>query len=204
MPSSDSSGSAATDEETSCDEHWTSIMAALRKQAAAKARNIGATEGPPADDETGGPLAHDETRGPLAADDIAALRAIAGERVLEAHGLSTLAAVVKKGVLVAFEIRCRCHNNHNDRPGTICKKHLPLGKPPMSHAEAQLRLKRWYVAGANETFDPRTARTSHVNFGGPSLCLLDSGATGWCDISEEDLNEMARRVGLSASGRGTG
>ena len=130
MSSSDSAGSAATDEETSCDEHWTSIMAALRKQAAAKARITGASEGPLADDGTGGPLAHDETSGPLAADSIAAVRAIAGERVLEAHGLSTLAAVTKKGVLVAFEIRCRGHNNDDDGPTTICKKHLPLGNPP--------------------------------------------------------------------------
>ena len=193
MPSSDSAGSAATDEETSCDEHWTSIMAALRKQAAAKARITGASEGPLADDGTGGPLAHDETRGPLAADSIAAVRATAGERVLEAHGLSTLAAVTKKGVLVAFEIRCRGHNNDDDGPTTICKKHLPLGTPPMSHAEAQLRLKRWYVAGSQETWDPHTARTSHIKFGGRNLRDLDSRAEAWANISEWGLNDMARR-----------
>ena len=65
----------------------------------------------------------------------------------------------------------------------------------MSHAEAMLRLKRWYVAGAQQAWEPRTARTDHTKFGGRGLRLLDSGAEGWCSISEEELNEMARRVG---------
>ena len=74
----------------------------------------------------------------------------------------------------------------------------------MSHAEAKLRLKRWYVAGAQQTWDPQTARSSHIKFGGMGLCMLDSGAEGWCDIGEEELNEMARRVGPSASRRRNG
>ena len=74
----------------------------------------------------------------------------------------------------------------------------------MSHAEAKLRLKRWYVAGSQEAFDPQTARTSHIKFGGRGLHMLDSGAEGWCSISEEDLNEIARRLGPSASGHGSG
>ena len=34
--------------------------------------------------------------------------------------------------------------------------------------------------------------------------MLASDAEGWCSISEGELNEMARRVGASASGRGNG
>ena len=74
---------------------------------------------------------------------------------------------------------------------------------PMSHAEAKLRLKRWYVAGSQETFDPQVARTSHIKFGGRGLHMLASDAPGWCSVSEEDLNEMARRIGDSAFGHGS-
>ena len=73
----------------------------------------------------------------------------------------------------------------------------------MSHAEAKLRLKRWYVAGSQETFDPQVARTSHIKFGGRGLHMLASDAPGWCSVSEEDLNEMARRIGDSAFGHGS-
>ena len=207
MASSDSAGSADTDEETSCDEHWSNILTTLRKKAFAKQKLWAPEEGPPAEratqgpsagDETRGPLADDETRGPLAADNIAALRPIGGRRAaraLEAHGLATLAEVRSHGVLVGFGITCRCHNNVDDRPGIICKKQLPLGNPPMSHVEAKLRLKRWYVAGSQETWDPHTARTSHIKFGGRNLRDLDSRAEGWATITESDLNDMARRRG---------
>ena len=96
---------------------------------------------------------------------------------------------------MGFGITCRCHNNWEDRPGTICKKQLPLGNPPMSHAEAKLRLKRWYIAGATEVFDPESARTSHIAFGGRGLHMLASIAPGWRDLSEDDLNEIARAIG---------
>ena len=136
--------------------------------------------------------ADEDTRGPLAE---ALARAPRGSRAFEEHGLATLAEVKSRGALVGFGITCRCHNDWDDRPGTVCKKQLPLGNPPMSHAEAKLRLKRWYVAGARERFEAQIARTSHVKFGGRSLHMLASDAPGWCDVSEEDLNEMARRVG---------
>ena len=74
------------------------------------------------------------------------------------------------------------------------KKQSALGKTPMSHEEAKLRLKRWYVTGLIETFDPEIARTSHIKFGGRGLNKLGSTAAGWCTISEEDLNEMLRRA----------
>ena len=66
----------------------------------------------------------------------------------------------------------------------------------MSHAEAKLRLKRWFVGEVQNTWDPQTARSSHIKFGGRRLHLLDSGAEGWSNVSEEELNEMARRAGL--------
>ena len=164
-------------------------MTALRKKHVTNLDRTPATEGPPADDEARGPLAgdeaHAETRGPSV---------IAGERVIEEHGLAVLSEVWSHDVLEGFGITCRGHNDCHEKPGTICKKQLSLGKPPMSHEEAKLRLKRWYVAGLHETFDPQTARSSHIKFGGRALHHLRSGAeTGWCTISEEDLNEMARR-----------
>ena len=113
--------------------------------------------------------------------------------MIETHGLAVLSEVWLHGVLEGFGITCRGHNDCDDRPGTICKKSLSLGKSPMSHEEAKLRLKRWYVAGLNETWDPQTARSSHIRFGGRGLIKLGSTAEGWCTISEEDLNEMARR-----------
>lgn len=186
LPSSDSTGSVDTDEQTSCDEHWKDILTSLHKGRTSRTR---ATDAPPADDEARGPLAgdeaHDETRGPSV---------IAGERVIEEHGLAVLSEVWSNGVLEGFGITCRGHHDCHEKPGTICKKQLSLGKSPMSHEEAKLRLKRWYVAGLHETFDPQTARSSHIKFGGRALHQLRSGKeTGWCTISEEDLNEMARR-----------
>ena len=229
MPSSDSAGSADTDEETSCDEHWTNILKSLYKNGLAT--RTPATEKPPADDEIRGPLAdddtrqplaHKETRGPLAdAETRGALAdggtraplahdetwepgARRGERTLEENGLATLAEVYLHGVLTGFRITCRCHSDAEDKPGVICIKHLPLGNPPMSHAEAKLRLKRWYVGGSQQTWDPQTARSSHLKFGGRSLHMLASGAEGWSSISEEELNDMARQVGPSVSSRGHG
>lgn len=196
MPSSDSAGSAETDEETSCDEHWSNILTTLRKKAFVKQKLWAPEEGPPAGRATGGPSAGDETREPLADDETR--RPIGGRRAaraLEAHGLATLAEVRSHGVLVGFGITCRCHNNVDDRPGVICKRELPLGNPPMSHVEAKLRLKRWYVAGSQETWDPHTARTSHIKFGGRNLRDLDSRAEGWATITEWDLSDMARRRG---------
>ena len=200
MPSSDSTGSVDTDDQTSCDEHWKDIVTALYKKRVAK--DTPATEGPPADDETRGPLAgdevHAETRGPLADDEAHAETrgpsVFAGERVIEVHGLAVLSEVYSHGVLEGFGITCRGHKDRHDKPGTICKKQLTLGKSPMSHEEAKLRLKRWYVTGLNETFDPETARSSHIKFGGRGLNKLGSTAAGWCTISEEDLNEMFRRA----------
>jgi hypothetical protein len=212
LPSSDSTGSVDTDDQTSCDEHWKDIVTALYKKRVAK--DTPATEGPPADDETRGPLAgdevHAETRGPLAddeahaetggplADDEAHAEtggpsAVAGERVIEVHGLAVLSEVYSHDVLEGFGITCRGHKNCGDKPGIFCKKQLTLGKTPMSHEEAKLRLKRWYVTGLTETFDPETARTSHIKFGGRGLNKLGSTAPGWCTIPEEDLNEMLRR-----------
>ena len=63
----------------------------------------------------------------------------------------------------------------------------------MSHEEAKLRLKRWYVAGVQEFWDSHIARSSHIKFGGRNLRDLDSGAEGLCNISEWGLNDMARR-----------
>ena len=221
MPSSDSAGSADTDEESSCEQHWNDILRGLYKTGLAK-RKLAAddetsgspaddetrepapddeTRVPPADNETTGPLGHDETRGPLAADAIVALRTA---RELEAHGLATLSEVWQSRVLVGFGITCRCHNNRDDKPGTICKKQILLGNPPITHTEAKLRLKRWYVAGAQGTWDPPTARSSHVYFGGRGLRMLDSGAVAWRGISENELNDIGRGIGPSASGRGNG
>ena len=53
------------------------------------------------------------------------------------------------GVLLVFGMWCGRHNNAGDKPDTNCKKQILLseGATPMSHREAQLRLKRWFVAG---------------------------------------------------------
>ena len=126
MPSSESAGSADTDEETSCDEHWKEILLAMRRKKGV-ANRTRATEGPPADDETGGPLADDETSGPLAAE-----RATAGERELEEHGLATIAEIIRDGALAGFRITCRRHHDCDEKPNTFCKKHLPLGNPHVS------------------------------------------------------------------------
>ena len=102
------------------------------------------------------------------------------------------------GRLIGFGIVCGRHNNASDKPGTRCKRQVLLGEGPtaMSHQEAKLRLKRWYVSGhASEAAWPAaTKRTAHVKFGGQSLALLASDAAGWCDMSEAELDDACRIV----------
>ena len=197
--SSDSSGSADTDEDSSCDEHWQDmyiyILTSLRKTAHAKTKDTPIIE--PVAGDTSGPLAAGSSEA-VSADGVPGLRVRPGDRSLEHHGLATIAEVRSRGVLVGFGITCRRHSDASDRPGIVCKKQLLLGNPSMSHVEAKLRLKRWYVVGTQaraETWCPEKARSSHLGFGGQRLQLLGSDAEEWRDISDEELNDMARRAG---------
>ena len=120
-----------------------------------------------------------------------------GSRVVEDCG-ARISAVMGHGRLIGFGTVCGRHNNASDKPGTRCKRQVLLGEgpTPMSHQEAKLRLKRWYVSGhASEDAWPAAAkRTAHIKFGGQGLALLASDAPGWCDMSEAELDDACRTV----------
>ena len=99
---------------------------------------------------------------------------------------------------MVFGIVCGRHKNAIDKPDTRCKKQVLLGEgsAQMSHSEAKLRLKRWFVVGhmSEDGWPAATKRKEHLKFGGPGLALLASDADGWSDMTEAELDEACRIV----------
>ena len=102
------------------------------------------------------------------------------------------------GRIIGYGIVCGRHSNATDKPGTQCKKQCLLGRGPraISHHEAKLRLKRWFVAAHFQEagWPVGKAREQHLNCGGQSLGFLATGEAGWSDMSEDELNEACRLV----------
>ena len=121
-----------------------------------------------------------------------------GDRVVEYCGPATISEVVGQGRIIGFGIVCGRHKNAIDKPDTRCKKQVLLGEgsAQMSHSEAKLRLKRWFVVGhmSEDGWPAATKRKEHLKFGGPSLALLASDADGWSDMTEAELDEACRLV----------
>ena len=205
-PGSDAdSSSAPTSSESDADlkDCWRTVMLSLTKtKPKARARPDGATdeahaEGLRAPDVLPAEVPAIPVAGPPLVRGPRLVQAPRGSRVVEDCG-ARISAVMGHGRLIGFGIVCGRHNNASDKPGTRCKRQVLLGEGPtaMSHQEAKLRLKRWYVSGhaSEATWPAATKRTAHVKFGGLSLALLASDAAGWCDMSEAELDDACRIV----------
>ena len=177
-PSSSSSESSETGGELSADEYWADMLSGLRKSAARKSVASDSAEcakvQPP-------PIIEKSAR---------------GSRIIEQLGLATLSEIRPNGILIGFGITCKRHTDDADGPGVYCKKHFLLGKPPISHDEAKLRLKRWFVGGAHAEhgWTVGQSRTEHLRYGGRRLAQLASDTEEWSSIGEDELNGMVAAV----------
>ena len=70
------------------------------------------------------------------------------------------------------------------------------GPRAISHHEAKLRLKRWFVAGQFQepAWPVGQQRSHHLKCGGQCLGLFATGEPGWSEMSEDELNEACRVV----------
>ena len=66
----------------------------------------------------------------------------------------------------------------------------------MSHPEAKLRLKRWFVSGhaSEESWPAATKRKEHLKFGGKGSVHLASDSSGWNSMTDAELDEACRCV----------
>ena len=116
-----------------------------------------------------------------------------GDRIVEYCDLGTLSEVMGGGRIIGYGITCGRHRNAADKPNTVCKKQCLLGRGPraISHHEAKLRLKRWFVAGQflEPGWPAGKQRAHHPKAGGTSLPLFAAGEPGWSEMSEDELNE---------------
>ena len=167
-PDADSS-SAPTSSESDADlkDCWRTVLLSFKKtKPKARARPDGATDEAhpeglrapdvlpaevPAIPDAGPPLVRGPAipvAGPPLVRGPRLVQAPRGSRVVEDCG-ARISAVMGHGRLIGFGIVCGRHNNASDKPGTRCKRQVLLGEGPtaMSHQEAKLRLKRWYVSG---------------------------------------------------------
>ena len=62
--------------------------------------------------------------------------------------------------------------------------------------EAKLRLKRWFVAGQfqEQCWPDGKKRENHLKSEGQGLGLLATGAAGWSEMSDDELNDACRIV----------
>ena len=123
-----------------------------------------------------------------------------GVRVVEVLGLATLSEVTASGRVVGYGITCNRHHNARDKHNTKCKKQCILGTGPLalSHHEAKLRLKRWFLAGQTleDGWSDALKREHHLKCGGPGLAWLASDQPGWDNMTEEELNEACMRIAV--------
>ena len=112
-------------------------------------------------------------------------------RVVGTIGPASIATIMRSGEKTGFGITCGRHLNDADTYGTVCKKALTIGKSGISDEEAVRRLKRWFVAGLQDTdWDAVACRKTHGGLGG--MQLRDYGDdTAWGEISDADLAELA-------------
>ena len=73
-----------------------------------------------------------------------------GHRIIGEFGLAQLSEVMEEGIHIGYRITCRRHVDDDD-PTKQCEKCITMGKTGerLDERECILRLKRWFIAGAN-------------------------------------------------------
>ena len=101
-------------------------------------------------------------------------------------GPFSLAEVWSRGALVGAGATCARHEDADGRTATPCKKSIRFGQNNLTLNECMLRLKRWLIAGLDDSSWPPEARHHHVKLGGPGLRDFAAG------LDEPTLDELAR------------
>ena len=85
-----------------------------------------------------------------------------------AWGVFRISPLFSQGHQIGWEASCNMHQNTGDCVGTSCKKAINQGG--LSEEDCMLRLKRWLVAGLEDSsWDASRARSHHVSLGGSRL-----------------------------------
>ena len=91
-----------------------------------------------------------------------------------AWGVFQLAPIYNRGQHTGWGAMCNLHSDAADRANVACKKARTKGA--LSDNECQLRLKRWLVAGLDDSSWPKDgARSAHVSLGGVQLAHFAHG-----------------------------
>ena len=115
------------------------------------------------------------------------LRRKTGSNVEEDFGNVWISRVYKRGNSEphAFSLKCNRHSNGSEC-ALVCRREF--GISDMSRGEAKRRLKRWFVAGLDDTDWPsEQKRLSHSKIGGFQLRQFSDDKGG---PSEEELNRL--------------
>ena len=200
--SSDSTGPSVSDEDIT--ECWRTVLKSLKTQGK---RSTGIEKA-----RLERPLVSDHARvevpdsvpdAPAVAPPLArgprGQQAPPGARFVQHLGLATLSQVVSGGRVIGYGIVCGRHRNTADKRGSTCKKQCLLhseGPRAISHDEAKLRLKRWFVLGQFQelAWPAGMKRTTHLKCAGQAMELVASGTPGWSDMTDDELDDACRLV----------
>ncbi len=103
-----------------------------------------------------------------------------------AWGPFTLAQIWSHGKLVGAGATCGRHADATGLTTTLCKKSVRFGRNELPEATCFLRLKRWLVAGMDDSSWGPEARKEHIKLGGPGLEHFAEG------LDEASLDELAQ------------
>ena len=96
------------------------------------------------------------------------------QRRSEAWGVFHLGPIYSQGVQTGYGAICGLHQNSDDAPGIYCRKALTTSE--LSEEDCRLRLKRWLVAGLQDSDWPEgQGRSMHLSLGGLRLVDFSSG-----------------------------
>ena len=108
-------------------------------------------------------------------------------KVAPCNGDWSRAEIHNEGQFVGCGATCRNHVNTGERGAVICKKMVTLGSNSgLSCSDLMLRLKRWLIAGLDDTdWEEDCKRTKHVSMGGRHMREFAEG------FSEEVCDRIA-------------
>ena len=90
-------------------------------------------------------------------------------------------------MIIGIGGRCKMHKNAGCE--LECKKQVTIGESGLSLETLRLRMKRWLLAGIDDSdWDADALRTTHVNMGGIYLSDFAEG------LSEEACDRIANAL----------
>ena len=96
------------------------------------------------------------------------------QRRSEAWGVFHLGPIYSQGVQTGYGAICGLHSNSEDAPGIYCRKALTTCE--LSEEDCRVRLKRWLLAGLQDSDWPEgQGRSMHLSLGGLRLVDFSAG-----------------------------